>query len=382
MLPYLQVQLCYAAAAAALVLAVDRALGRVPRVARSPRLRAGATLMLLALALIAWMVAVKRIDHSHSTYQFIAVALGFYVATLWLPAWTLARALRNPRDIALSTASTAALALGQYALWIEPNRLVVAEHAIPIERWPAGVELRVVHVSDLQTVGACAREREAARIVRELEPDLVVFTGDYVAGPFFDPRAGIEAARSFLESLGRPPLGIVCVDGHSEPERVRLRVFDGLDVTCLQNESVDLDDGAGRRLRVFGTRTLQMGFDLAPFEPRQEAGWINVAVSHEPDVSRAISGRGFDVHFAGHTHGGQIALPFFGPPLTLSTLPRRFARGLHRFDDHWIHVNAGIGMEGNHAPRIRCLCPPEVSLVVLRGSGGAADRVEPVGVRR
>ena len=79
------------------------------------------------------------------------------------------------------------------------------------------------------------------------------------------------------------------------------------------------------------------------------------------------NGRAVDLHLAGHTHGGQIALPFFGPPVTLSSLPRRFARGLHRFGDHWLHVTPGIGMEGSHAPRIRFLCPPSIDLIELRG---------------
>ena len=64
----------------------------------------------------------------------------------------------------------------------------------------------------------------------------------------------------------------------------------------------------------------------------------------------------------------KIVLPLLGPPMTLSDLPRSHARGLHRLGDHWLHVSAGIGMEGNHAPRVRFLCPPSIDLLVLSGA--------------
>jgi predicted MPP superfamily phosphohydrolase len=64
-------------------------------------------------------------------------------------------------------------------------------------------------------------------------------------------------------------------------------------------------------------------------------------------------------------------------PNPLSAIPRSFARGLHGFGDHFIHVSPGIGMEGNHAPQIRFACPPEIDLLLLRG-GGAIREPAPV----
>lgn len=370
MLPYLQVQLAYVVAACVAVLALDRLAGRVARLERSLRLRTLAVAAALALPLALGALLVRTLDHTHSTWQFAAVALGFYGGLNLLPLLALARALRRPRDPALALAGLALLALSQYALWIEPDRLVESVHEVPVAAWDAGERLRIVHVSDLQTVGECERERDAARRINALAPDLIVITGDYVAGPLFDPEPAVRAARRFLGELERPRLGIVCVPGHSETEALRERVFEGLGITYLRDREVEFSLGARARLSVFGTRTLHQGLDLARLATRREPGLVRLVASHEPDLSPELDGRGIDLHLAGHTHGGQLALPFLGPPMTLSTLPRRFARGLHRLGDHALHVSAGIGMEGNHAPRIRFLCPPAIDMIVLTGTGG------------
>lgn len=369
MLPYLQVQLCYALAAAIAVAALDRWASQRAVLARSTRRRAVAVAVGLAVPLAGWMVFVRAIDHSHSTYQFASVALGFYSGLIWLPLAVLVRALRSPRDPWLAGVCGALLITGQYALWIEPNRLVTSTHELRLAQWADGEPLRLVHISDLQTVGECGREREAARRINELAPDLIVVTGDYVAGPFFDSEPAIAAARRFFTELARPRLGIVCVPGHSESERVRARVLEGLGLEYLCNREIELDCGAGRRLRIFGTRTLFQGFDLSGLRARAEPGLATLVASHEPDISWELDGHGVDLHLAGHTHGGQIALPGYGPPLTLSALPRRFARGLHPFGDHLLHVSAGLGMEGNHAPRIRFCCPPAIDLLLIDGGG-------------
>jgi predicted MPP superfamily phosphohydrolase len=73
-----------------------------------------------------------------------------------------------------------------------------------------------------------------------------------------------------------------------------------------------------------------------------------------------------DLVLAGHTHGGQFVLPFFGPPVTASRLPRLFAGGLHDFRGTPLHVSRGVGMERGFSPPVRFLCPPEICVVDLR----------------
>ena len=373
-LPYWKLQVLYALGAGAASALAWWLAGRSPRLRSSPRLRALWGGLALGSALVLWWHAARVLDDPHTTFQFIPISWAFYALCLWWPLLVVRAAIRarvpgrRPDAWLLGTAC-AAVVLGLDALWLEPARLRTVEHALEFEAWPAGgAPLRLVHVSDLQTVGYGERERRALERINALGPDLIVITGDYAAGPFDDPEPAIASARAFLGGL-RARLGVVVVDGHSESAAIRERIFAGLGLRHLRNEDQVFELDGGRSLRVFGVPA--RGADLAALERLSAPGQVTVVASHVPDLSPDLDGLGVDLHLAGHTHGGQIALPWLGPPMTLSDLPRRYARGLHPLGDHLLHVSPGLGMEGNHAPRIRFLCPPEIDLLVLGGGGPA-----------
>jgi hypothetical protein len=361
MTPYLRFQLVYVALSGVAAILCWWAAARPRAVDAQPRLHL--VLTAAGYALLALPVGVLA-------SPFGLVAMGFYGACLWLPLLVVGQAVRRVGsgeswDGLLAVGALLAAGTGAHALIVEPNRLRVERHEIALAAWPEDAEpLRLVQISDLQTVGACARERRAAEMINSLQPDLIVFCGDFIAGPFDDPEPAIEAARAFFASL-RAPLGIVAVAGHSEPAELRERVLAGLDhVQLLENEERVFELPGRLSLRVCG---LPPHGALRPVE--WDARAATLVVSHVPDASRELDGLGIDLHLAGHTHGGQIVIPGFGPPVTLSRLPRTYARGLHPIGDHRINVTPGIGMEGHHAPRIRLFCPPQIDFLLLQGSG-------------
>ncbi len=366
--PYLKLQLVYVVLSGAVGLALWSAW-RVALGRERVRGRFFATAASYALLAAGGVLSVRILDHWRGASQFMLVAFVYYFAGFWLPVFTtVALARRGRGDPILLGASALLVMAASYALLIEPNRLVADETRIELAAWPAEVEpLRVVHISDLQTVGACARERRAAEMVNAADPDLIVWCGDYIAGPFGDPEPAIAAARAFLGSISARH-GVVLIPGHSEPERIRQRVLEGFDhVHYLRNEELVLDLGDERRLRIFGATAQRPRLEL--LEPDGDPGLVTIVATHVPDLSPELDGKQVELHLAGHTHGGQISFPGIGPPVTLSRLPNRYARGLNRFGDHWLHVTPGIGMEGHHAPRIRFLCPPEIDLLLLAGGG-------------
>jgi predicted MPP superfamily phosphohydrolase len=90
-----------------------------------------------------------------------------------------------------------------------------------------------------------------------------------------------------------------------------------------------------------------------------------IVISHSPDFVDAMP-VSVDLVLAGHTHGGQVVLPLFGPPTTASRLPRLYAGGLHDYRGTPLHVSRGVGMERGFAPPVRFLCPPEICILDLR----------------
>jgi predicted MPP superfamily phosphohydrolase len=76
---------------------------------------------------------------------------------------------------------------------------------------------------------------------------------------------------------------------------------------------------------------------------------------------------GVDLYLAGHTHGGQLRLPFFGALVTASIYGKRYEMGAYREGNTLLYVSRGLGMEGKGAPRARFLCPPEIVLFTLVG---------------
>jgi len=371
--PYTKLQLLYLVAALAAALVVFWLPGRLKFLRASLLLR-----FLVAQALLGGLgagVFLHLAKNESLSLAFGAVAGVFYGGALWLPLLTLVSARRKSQArVGGVLVAVLALVVGVDAFFLEPNRLVLREERLPTADWDGTSPFKLVHISDLQTVGACPRESAAIEMVNSLKPDLIVVTGDFCAGPWTDPGPAIEAARAFNGAL-RARLGVVLIPGHSEPEHVREKVVKGLDVIYLKNEARRFPLGGGRDLVLWSIDSIYP--KLPPADLRKKPDDFVVVASHVPDYTVDLAPLDIDLHLAGHTHGGQIAIPGFGPPVTLSKLPREYAHGLHRYGEHFLNVTSGIGMEGHHAPRIRFQCPPEVSVLRI---GGGRDSVSPEGV--
>jgi uncharacterized protein len=93
------------------------------------------------------------------------------------------------------------------------------------------------------------------------------------------------------------------------------------------------------------------------------ASSLNLFMYHYPDEIENVAGHRVDLYCAGHTHGGQIALPWYGALVTLSKFDKKYESGLYRVSDTFLYVNRGIGMEGGQAPRVRFCARPEVTVI-------------------
>jgi predicted MPP superfamily phosphohydrolase len=259
-----------------------------------------------------------------------------------------------------------------YATHIEPRRLLVRE----AELRSAAVKapLRILHITDIQAGAIGEREREAFATMAALKPDIVLHTGDLlqpVAPATWETE--LAALVPLLESLD-PPGGVWNVPGDVDmPLHMRLLVPRGGMATLFSEGTViDLPQG---RIALFGldidhsrepdtARALAREF----FRTEGADGALRIVLGHSPDFMLGMEGAGAALCLAGHTHGGQVRVPLFGPPVTFSRVPREWARGFRTLPDGTaISVSAGIGAERDRGmPPIRFNCPPEMTLITVR----------------
>jgi predicted MPP superfamily phosphohydrolase len=269
-------------------------------------------------------------------------------------------------------ASTAIL-LGVYveAYHLEPRDLQVVRHEVDLRGGaPESGRLRIVQLSDIQTDRVGAHEERALGEALKQKPDLIVLTGDYVQSRLDDTRAQAGAdLRALLRRLDfNARLGVFAVQG--DTDRNWPGVLRDTPVRCLTSEAVRIALPGGRSLSLLGlTLNESRGDDASALRlvERAPTGDLRLVIGHRPDFVLALAGRTrVDLALAGHTHGGQIVVPGFGAPVTLSRLPRLYASGLHLYQGIPLHVSPGVGMERLTAPQVRFLCPPEVSVLDVR----------------
>ncbi|MBU1877485.1 MAG: metallophosphoesterase, partial [Chloroflexi bacterium] len=97
-------------------------------------------------------------------------------------------------------------------------------------------------------------------------------------------------------------------------------------------------------------------------------GGLRILLYHSPELIDAARDRGLHLFLAGHTHGGQVCLPFYGPLIAYPMYNPVNASGAFPLDDQGLGqmiVSRGTGMEGWVVPRVRWLCPPEVGLITI-----------------
>lgn len=280
---------------------------------------------------------------------------------------------RRGVDLAVRlTAALLPLALVVYAVVIEPCRLVVTEYTVPLPGLRAPI--RALLVGDPQPLWpwwSPERMRETMAAGQALQPDIVFFVGDYayenkrlkqagIKEPFFIDPATTVAAMATLEA----PMGVYAVMGNHDwwwdgPEMIRL--LGDTHIRLLMDESV-LAEGPQGALWVVGLedmatpREVDLHRAFAGIDDRAPV----VTLSHSPDVFAALPDRAA-LLLAGHTHGGQVWLPFLGRPI-VPIRDGRFAYGHVTADGRQAVVTAGLGMS---ILPVRFMTPPELTLLTL-----------------
>ncbi|MDO4412377.1 metallophosphoesterase [Cutibacterium sp.] len=273
---------------------------------------------------------------------------------------------------------------------IEAHRFVIRHVEVPVLT-PGSSSLRVLHISDFHMLARQKAKREFIRGLADLEPDLVIDTGDNFCSadslqPLLDdmkgllgcPGAFVFGSNDYLVPAFKNPLSYLLHGRSQGSERPAPELpHEELRQAFTDAGWLDLNDKAGE-VEVAGHRLAFRGTDDAHHDrdhyekvagPADGDADLNIGVTHAPylKILDAMVGDGMDIVFAGHTHGGQVCLPGKGAIITNCDLDTGRVKGLsqHSSDGRtgWLHVSAGVGCSP-FAP-YRTFCRPEVTLLTL-----------------
>ncbi len=256
---------------------------------------------------------------------------------------------------------------------LEPNRPRIVRQDFFLSRWPQRMDgFTIALLSDFHydPYFSIHPLKAAISSVNQLRPDLIVLAGDFVSVPLVgDYRRAALAAEPCARLLRQmaAPQGLWAILGNhdveTDPEYVT-RALQAENIQVLANQSQAIERN-GARFWLAGVNDILGGTaDLSKTLRRVPAGEAVILLAHEPDFADEASRFPIDLQLSGHSHAGQIRVPFL-PPLYLPPMAVKYFSGAYRVGPLALYTTAGLGTIG--VP-IRLNCPPEVTMLTLRSS--------------
>ncbi|HUT31641.1 MAG TPA: metallophosphoesterase [Sedimentisphaerales bacterium] len=243
-----------------------------------------------------------------------------------------------------------------YGFFVEPYWIEVKTITIPTEKLGRST-FRVVHISDLHCDRKPRNEKKLVRIVNSLRPDIIAFTGDVLN------LNTASALPLFKETMTRleASIGKFAVRGNVDiwymPD---LDFFGGTGFQLLDGKTVKAQKN-GEEIFVSGLSCERPSAYRLLLQSVPE-NRFSIFLYHYSDLVEDLENLNVDLYLCGHTHGGQVQLPFYGAIITLSKFGKKYGAGMYTVDGTILYVNRGIGLEGGFAPRVRFLARPEITV--------------------
>jgi predicted MPP superfamily phosphohydrolase len=274
-------------------------------------------------------------------------------------------------------------------LVVEPHSLVVEDYVIETSKLKK--PLKIVFVADIQTDRISNYERRTLEMIQKQQADLIILGGDYLQ--YYEGTQGVADLPKQFDDLFREipltaPLGVYAIAGNIGPNDL----FNNTSVEMVSSSTILENLGGDQGLGLVDLVLLSLDDSAGSVGERglTDTGNFLIMVGHRPNF--AIKGfrserypdldegyqdakRAPDLMLAGHTHGGQVVIPFYGPlgfggDGFVEQIPRKMMSGMFKFKNGGtLIITRGTGMERGWAPRIRLFCKPEISVIRLVPTG-------------
>jgi uncharacterized protein len=283
---------------------------------------------------------------------------------------TLERKKSITRRDFLKLTGIAAVGVPLYAGEISRHEISVQKVTVTLPRLPEAFRgLTIAQLSDFHYAEYTEAYfiRQVIDRVNLLKPDVVAYTGDFITTGFWPKPDMLRFTGECAEILAgvECPLRYAVLGNHDCAVKLycnsMTEALEAHNITVLDNRSVPLER-EGARLWIAGTGdALVHNVNLDRAIPADREKEAVILLVHEPDILPQVARYGVDLMLSGHTHGGQVRIPFL-PPMFLPEMGRKYIEGLYRLGSTQLYVNRGIGTV--NLP-FRFNCPPEITLITL-----------------
>lgn len=248
-----------------------------------------------------------------------------------------------------------------WGFYIEPYQLEVTNTTIHSSKLARGKHFRIVHISDTHCDEIVGPETRLPTLIPQLKPDIIVFTGDAI-----NTHKALRRFRSVLFELSKVAPVYVVKGNHDS------RCYPDVNLFTRSGSNVQELESTTQTIKINGVDATISGVPidseaniphLISALPKET---YNIFLFHYPSIAEQLSKADVDLFLCGHTHGGQVRLPFYGAIITRSLTGKKYESGHYKITNMDMNVNRGIGMVGGSAPKIRFLCKPEISVLDIR----------------
>jgi uncharacterized protein len=262
------------------------------------------------------------------------------------------------RAIIFHLLATAGVICLLYGHFIEPYWIEVKTVEVPTNKLHQ-TAVRLVQISDTHCTIWVMNEKKMVEIINGLRPDVIVFTGDSANNS--------RGLKRFKETMGKleARLGKFAVRGNiDEGFWPGVDIFGGTGFVELDGNSVEIDKN-GEKIWITGV-SCEKEDKAGDVLKKVPEDCFSILLHHFPDLAEDLNGLNVDLYLAGHTHGGQIALPFYGAVITLSKFGKKYESGEYKIGSTILYVNRGLGLAGGFNPKMRLFARPEITVFDLK----------------
>lgn len=267
--------------------------------------------------------------------------------------------------IAFGILILAIILLGFRIFFVESKTIKIEEIEIRIKNLPVSFkEIKIAHLSDFHSKNFGEGEKEITENLKRLNPDLVFITGDFIDWTTKD----LNSCQDFWKELAKNYSGkIFGVLGNHEHRHPKFKTVKNLlkesGIKILENESEKIEK-EGDFIYLIGADDPREGYDdIGKAMENAEDDAPKILLAHSPEIFRKVKEKNIDLVLVGHTHGGQINIPFLVDFFLPLKHDKKYKSGLFKENSTYLYVNRGIGTT---VLPLRFNSPPEITLIKLK----------------